>query len=340
MTIFTFKSCLILIACLFFISCSQNYYGAGGGRENQLGKPESAEDKKEQERLERVLSNRVRYLAEDIGERSVLKYASLNAAADYIEAELKKVGLAPRRQSFQADGKNYHNIYFIKRGSSFEKDKTGALVLGAHYDTVSGTPGADDNASAVAVLLELAGVLANKQFRRDIHFVFFTLEEPPYFASREMGSYVYASSLKEENVDVELMVCLEMLGFYSDEKIQKYPSALLKLMYPSKGNFIGVVSNRKYKSVLDRFYKILARRLDFGAEAVAAPESLQGVDFSDHRNFWRFDFPALMITDTAFYRNERYHRADDTWDTLDYPKMAMLTRALKGTIEVLANERE
>lgn len=266
----------------------------------------------------------VSYLSEGIGQRSFLDIRKLDDAAGYIEEKFSSLGLTVERQAFTYRGNTYWNIIGAQKGH--EKP---ILVIGAHYDTVVGTPGADDNASGVAVLLELARLSVHMRYKRPVRFVAFCLEEPPVFYTSRMGSFVYAKSLRDQGVQVYGMVSLEMLGYFSEEEdSQFYPFPLFRLCYPNKGNFIAFVGNltsRAFTQDLKRAFKSVS---DFPVESLNSPSIIPGVDFSDHRSFWKMGYQALMITDTAFYRNPHYHAPGDTCETLDYKKMAELVWGL------------
>ncbi|OGW24312.1 MAG: hypothetical protein A2X59_07905 [Nitrospirae bacterium GWC2_42_7] len=289
------------------------------------------------------LTETVRYLAEEIGQRSYRDLGQLNRTADFIEGRFLSYGCAVKRQEYNCSGNTYYNIIaevkpasetaeYLKISPPLRGGKCndeGILVIGAHYDTVIGTKGADDNASGIAGLLELARLTSLKPLKRTVRFVAFTLEEPPFFMTQNMGSYVYAKSLKEEGTKVYGMIALEMLGYYCDQKgCQYYPASFLKLLYPDKGNFIvfvGNISSKSFTSTVEKYFKAVS---SFPARSFSGVSFIPGVDFSDHRNFWKFDFPAFMVTDTAFYRNPNYHEVSDTADTLDYDKMAEVVEGL------------
>lgn len=278
------------------------------------------------------LIDTVRYLSEDIGQRSYLDIDKLNKTASYIESRLVSTGYNVVRQPFDFRGGKYINLIAEIKGVSSTKRP---LIIGAHYDTVVGTPGADDNASAVAVLIEIARLCACSRPDRDIIFVAFSLEEPPAFMTSRMGSFVYAKSLKERRVSIEGMVSLEMLGYYSDEKgSQIYPLSIFRLFYPDRGNFVAFVGNLSSRSFTRRFMNTFRSVSTFPVEILNAPVFIPGVDFSDHRSFWRFGYPAFMITDTAFYRNPNYHAPGDLSSTLDYERMEKLTISLYEAIRV------
>ncbi len=210
------------------------------------------------------------------------------------------------------------------------------LIVGAHYDTVEGTPGADDNASGVAVLLELARLHAETRFRKTVRFVAFTLEEPPFFRSRQMGSRVYVRGLKERGEQIEGMLCLEMVGCYSQAKgSQSFPFFWLRWRYSTTGNFITVFSNSASEPLQTRVRDALKAHGTLPVETFTGRWWIPGVDFSDHSSFWKQGYPAVMLTDTAFYRNPHYHRNTDRPETLDYGSMAELTRGLFQTLVAL-----
>ena len=283
--------------------------------------------------IENNLKKTVKVLAREIGSRGHLQTDALNKTIEYISSELRSYGYAVLDQPYDYRGTTYRNIFAEKKGST-EPEKI--LIVGAHYDTVTGTPGADDNASAVAGLLELARLLAGKPLNRTVQFVAFTLEEPPLFRSRFMGSYVYAGSLRDAGRDVEGMICLEMIGYFTDEPgSQFFPLPFMRWLYPDKGNFIMFVSNIKSRGFLYRVKGGFKKGTDLPVESLSTLSIVPGVDFSDHRSFWKFGYNALMVTDTAFYRNPQYHGAGDVPEILDYKRMADVVLGLKSAIEEL-----
>lgn len=266
------------------------------------------------------IESTVRHLSVDIGERSYRDIEKLNATAGYIEDKFASFGLDVKKQPFTYKGNTYYNVITSVSGTGDEEE---AIVVGAHYDTVAGTPGADDNASGVAGLIELARLGSLSPARRTVHYAAFSLEEPPVFRSKSMGSYVYANSLSDGGVKVAGMVSLEMIGFYSGLRgSQFYPVPLMRWIYPETGNFISFVGNISSKRFTSRFAKAFREASSFPIETVSMISLVPGVDFSDHRNFWKFGYPAFMATDTAFYRNPHYHSRTDTADTLDYERTA------------------
>jgi len=282
----------------------------------------------------------VRTLAETIGPRSYRDTASLAVAADFITRSFEAGGHTVTFQPYEVKGQTYRNIIAERRGTE-EPDRV--LIVGAHYDTVEGTPGADDNASGVAVLLELARLHAETRFRNTVRFVAFTLEEPPFFRSPQMGSRVYAGSLKERGERVEAMLCLEMVGYYSQEKgSQSFPFPLfwLRWRYPTTGNFITVVSNSDSEPLQMHVRDALKANMALPVETFTGPWWIAGVDLSDHGSFWKEGYPAVMLTDTAFYRNPHYHRSTDRPETLDYGAMTELVQGLSVALLALDQPEE
>jgi Zn-dependent M28 family amino/carboxypeptidase len=267
----------------------------------------------------------VAYLTSLNPPRSSANPASMALAADYIAGKFTDYGLHPVRQEFVAAGVTYANIIAAVGPEAGER-----FIVGAHYDVVAGTPGADDNGSGVAALLELARFArkAAKHLSCRIEFVAYALEEPPHFGTETMGSYVHAASLHESQVKVRGMLSLEMLGYFtSAENSQEYPLGLMKLFYPRRGDFIGVVGNFASSSLVST----VARHLEtpnLEVRTLRAPPFLAGVDLSDHRSYWAFGYPAAMVTDTSFYRNPHYHQDTDTIDTLSFEKMGEVVRGL------------
>ncbi len=250
---------------------------------------------------------------------------SLDKAARYISDKLKEYGLSAEIQSFEAKGDQYKNVI-----GTHGKNRNGRIIVGAHYDVCEDQPGADDNASAVAGLLEIARLVRENipEPRYGFDFVAYSLEEPPFFRSDQMGSYIHAASVHDRGDKIRGMICLEMIGYFtSEEKSQAYPLGIMKLLYPSVGNFIAVVGNWGSSDLADEVAEHL-KVTSLPVEKLKAPALLPGIDFSDHRNYWHFGWPAVMITDTAFFRNPNYHKMSDTPDTLDFEKMGEVVRGI------------
>jgi len=279
------------------------------------------------------LYQHVEYLSVSVGSRSVFEYEKIEAAKHYIVSTLEHIGYTPSFQHFEYHHKAYSNIIVTLKGETMP-DET--VIIGAHYDTVYGTPGADDNASAVAVLLELCRALKDISPARTLKFIFFTLEEPPAFRSESMGSYVYAKHAKERGEKIQAMICLEMVGYYNDRKGgQSFPLPFMSLMYPSTPNFITIVGNVKSRSLTKKVAASIRRSSAIPVETLSTISSVPGVDFSDHRSFWKMGYAAVMITDTAFYRNPNYHSERDTIDTLNFSKMSSLLVGLIQAVQDL-----
>ena len=244
----------------------------------------------------------------------------LDNVAAYIKTELEKCTPSVSEQSYTADERSFKNII-----ASFGKTNGERIIVGAHYDVCGDQDGADDNASGIAGLLELARLLKDKPLKYRIDLVAYTLEEPPYFRTENMGSYVHAKYLKDNNIPVKGMVCLEMIGYYSEEKgSQTYPLSILTGIYGNKGNFITVVEKMQSGAFAKEFRRNMLSEQTIRTKKFKAPASLPGIDFSDHLNYWQHGYSAVMITNTAFYRNKNYHTKGDTVDKLNVGHMGLV----------------
>jgi hypothetical protein len=271
------------------------------------------------------LETDVRYLAGNEPGRSSARRASLDRAATYIADSFAGAGCPTRTEEFTVDHVAYRNVI-----CSFGLADAPRLVIGAHYDIYE-SPGADDNASGVAALIELARMVGAEEptLEHRLDLVAFTLEEPPHFRTENMGSHVHARGILDEGAELKLMISVEMIGFYSDEPgSQSYPMGFLEWLYPDKADFIGVVGALFDRSPVARVKSLMAVSDDLPVYSINAPAALTGVDFSDHLSFWQNGLPALMVTDTAFLRNPNYHMPTDTPDTLDYRRMALAVDGL------------
>ncbi|MFQ3787074.1 M28 family peptidase [Halomonas sp. A29] len=287
----------------------------------------------EGEALRERLHSHVRALSEEIGERHYWRPEALQAAGNYIEDSLQAAGHQPQRQAVPTGSREFHNIEVVLPGGRLADE---VLVIGAHYDTVRGSPGADDNGSGVAVLIELARLLRDAELDRTLRLVAFVNEEMPFFGSDAMGSLRYARQAKAEGMDIVGMVSLEMLGYFSDEPgSQAYPFPLDRF-YPDTGDFLAFVSNLESRRLLHRAIGAFRRHADVPSEGLVAPPLLGDIRRSDHWAFWEKGYPAMMLTDTANFRNPYYHGPSDTHDRLDYATMARLTMALAATLETMA----
>jgi Zn-dependent M28 family amino/carboxypeptidase len=280
--------------------------------------------------IEERLYHDVAFLTAIMPARNVYHPESLENAASYIESELRKANANPAQQTWQAGEQLYKNII-----ASYQPEKQNRLIIGAHYDVCGDQPGADDNASAVAGLLELARLLFENNPALDyrIDFVAYCLEEPPYFGTTNMGSYVHARSVYEEGTNVLGMISLEMIGYFSDAPgSQPFPSPELAKQYPDTANFIIVVGIEKFASFTNKIHQLMKQDAAIDVQVIHFPtgESLAGL--SDQRNYWKFGYPALMVNDTAFIRNPNYHTQQDTIDTLDFPKMKAVVDAVYNAL--------
>lgn len=284
--------------------------------------------------LDARLVQHVMTLAGKIGERNVYHPAALDAAARYIESELASAGHAVHRQTYVVRGVESSNLEVVLPGTRWPDE---SLIVGAHYDTVDGSPGADDNGSAVAALIEIARLLHGVALGRTLKLVAFVNEEPPFFFWGEMGSQVYARAARRRRENIRLMISLEMLGYYRDEPgSQAYPP-LFRHFHPDRGDFIAFVSNLRSGNAMRRAAQAFRAHSDFPLETTATFGWIPGVAWSDHLSFWREGYPAFMCTDTAFFRNPFYHSAQDTPEKLDYPRLARVTEGLARMCGELAN---
>lgn len=303
-------------------------------------KPEAVNLTDQQIELAEKLEADVRYLAEAIGERNMNRDGSMSQTASWIEGRMNEIGLEPYRHTYTLQRGMYQNqtadniIVDIPGTKSPEK----IVLIGAHYDSVIGSPGANDNGSAVASLLALAEWFKNSPKDKTVRFVAFANEEPPFFKTEDMGSYVYARELAERKEELVAMISMDGLGYYSDRSgSQNYPIPGIGWFYPSEANFIAFVTRfgdlGLMKNSLNRFRKSTPMQ----AEGVALPEMIPGVSWSDHWSFWQHDFPAFLVTDTLPFRDPNYHSAGDTPNRLDYERVALVTVGLKSVVSELAS---
>jgi hypothetical protein len=282
------------------------------------------------------MSGHVKQLAVTIGERNLEHYGALNASAAYLRGQVEQFGYQVTKQDYVVDGKTVSNFEVIVPGSKRSDEN---VVVGAHYDSVFGTPGANDNGSGVAAVLELARIMKSSKPERTIRFVFFVNEELPYFQTPEMGSFVYAKRLKQKNVRVASMVAVETIGCYFEAPgTQHYPTGFSAL-YPDKGNFIAFVGNTESRGLVEYSIRVFRDTTAFPSEAVAAPGSLTGIGWSDHWSFWQQGYLGIMITDTAPFRYSHYHQPTDGPEKLDYNRMARVVAGLHRVVDSLANNQ-
>ncbi len=274
-------------------------------------------------------------LAGTIGERNLqFKPNQLEEAAAFIDTSLRRAGYSVASHWYRTSDGKARNLEAALPGST---NATDVVVVGAHYDSVPDSPGADDNASGVAVLLALARALRKAHPPRSVRFVAFANEEAPYFWTDEMGSLVYARLCRKQGDRVKAMLSIESVGFYSDAPAsQRYPAGL-GLVYPSRGDFVAFVGNLRSRSLMQQSLSQFRASSALPSIGASLPSAIPGVGWSDHWSFWQEGFPAIEITDTAPYRNPYYHTALDTPDRVDYGRLARLTEALRRVVEGLAN---
>jgi len=283
------------------------------------------------------LQHYVEILAVEIGERNFQRYNKLNAAADYIEQTFLKTGLFVNRHTYKINDQLYYNIEAEVIG--LHQPDT-IIIVGAHYDSVQGSAGANDNGSGVAGVLSLARTFSSKRPSRTIRFVAFANEEPPFFQTKQMGSYVYAKRCKERKENIIAMLSLETIGYYSDNEKSQQHLPLLGFFYPSQGNFIGFVSNLSSRKLLRKVVASFRQNKQFPSEGGAFPAFFPEIYWSDHWSFWKMGYHALMVTDTAFLRYPYYHTSQDTPDKIDFESLARVVSGLENVLDDLSGVQE
>ena len=280
------------------------------------------------------LQEHVRKLSIELSPRDENHIENLDRVAAYIKDEFSQTTALVSEQPYRVQGKSYRNVI-----AQFGPESAERIVVGAHYDVAGPFPGADDNASGVAGLIELARLLGRQQPPMRVELVAFSLEEPPYFGTTGMGSSVHAQSLRRQNIRVRAMFSLEMIGYFSDApNSQHFPVGILGALYPSTGNFIAVVGRLSDWSLVRRTKATMRNASLLPVYSINAPIFVPGVDFSDQLNYWHAGYNALMITDTAFYRNRNYHTAQDTEEKLDYKRMAMVVEGVYAAVAELTKQ--
>jgi len=276
------------------------------------------------------LKSDVTYLAGTLGNRDTDHPAPLKAAATFIEQRFRSAGYAVDYQPYAVDGQTVYNVIAELPGTSDE-----IVVVGAHYDSVKGAPGANDNASGVAALLALADRLVESQPQRTLRLIAFVNEEPPYFQTDQMGSLVYARAAKARGDKITAMISLETIGCYSDEPHSQHYPAPFNLVYPSEGNFIAFVGNLGSAGLVKHIVNRFRNDVRFPSEGAAVLGSIEGVGWSDHWSFWQCGYPAVMVTDTAPFRYRWYHTAQDTPDKIDYDRTARVVNGIELVVRDL-----
>lgn len=275
-----------------------------------------------------IIKNHMAKLTKTKGFRTYNNFPLLDRTADYIDSVFRSYSDSSGLQTYLVEGRMYHNVV-----CSFGTEHKKRIIIGAHYDVCGSQEGADDNASGIVGLLELARQLKGKKLNYRIDLVAYTLEEPPYFKTEYMGSYIHAKYLADNKIDVFGMVSLEMIAYFKDEKhTQTYPLKFLSSIYGNKGNYITMVNKFGAGEFARSFSRKFKSAKTIRTKKFVGPKILPGIDFSDHLNYWAFGYSALMVTDTAFYRNHNYHQATDTMETLDFDRMA---KVIDGVLVVL-----
>lgn len=273
------------------------------------------------------LRDDLRYLSQTAGTRNYAHPENLELAAGYIEKAFKDVGYPVEAWEYEVGGQRFRNIVARYKNSPSEE----YFLVGAHYDSCF-TPGADDNASGVSGVLELARSLKGAALEHNILFVAFTNEEPPFFQTAAMGSRVFVRFARGKGITIRGAVVLDMIGFYTDKWFSQKYLPLMGAFYPNPGDFIAIVGNFMSRDLVDLFRNDLKKEKYFPVESIVAPESIPGISFSDHASFWSAGIPAIMITDTAYLRNPHYHKPTDTMDKIDLKKMTAVVQGLKKAV--------
>ena len=274
------------------------------------------------------LETHVRILTDDMAPRNFEHFQNMEKTADYIQEQFEGAGARISELSYEVNGKMFRIV-----SGFYGPDTKERIIVGAHYDAVPGSPGADDNASGVAGLLEMAAALGETPPPMQVELVAYPNEEPPFFRSRLMGSYVHAMHLREKKVAVRLMIALESIGYFSDKPFtQLYPNPFFRLLYPSRANFIAVVSRLREGPAVRRIKKTMRTVPDMSVYSFNGPSIIAGIDYSDHRSYWKAGYRAVMVTDTAFYRNDRYHSSGDTADSIDYTRLSKVVQGVYAAV--------
>ncbi len=283
----------------------------------------------EEKIIEGWLKHDIKKLGGDIGARNFQNYQNLQAAATFLKSSFQASGYSVKTQQYSVGNQTFENIEVEITGVEHPDE---IVILGGHYDTAYSSPGANDNASGAAAVLELARRFVNKKPSRTLRFVEFVNEEPPFFWTENMGSLVYAKRSRQQNEKIIAMLSLETLGYYSEAKnSQRYP-APLKLFYPSVGNFVAFIGNVNSATLVKKIIASFRRQTEFPSEGTALPAQIPGIGWSDQWAFWQQGYPAVMVTDTAVFRYPYYHTLEDTPDKIDYERLSRVVLGLEKVI--------
>ena len=286
-----------------------------------------------EKRLRDRLKEHVLVLADRIGERNLWHPKQLEAAGSYIQNVLINLGYDVTAQPYQTRGMTVNNFEAQHLGSNRPEE---IIVVGAHYDSVIGSPGANDNASGVACILEVARLLADRKLKRTVRWVAFVNEEPPFFQTAEMGSWVCATRSRRLEEKIKAMFSIETIGYYSDDPGSQHYPFPFSFFYPDTGNFIGFVSNVSSRKLLHKVLASFRKYASVPSEGVAAPGWITGLGWSDHWSFWKQEYPAIMVTDTAPFRYQYYHTMEDTPDKIDYSRLAQVVSGFAQVVAEIA----
>ncbi|MDP2275649.1 MAG: M28 family peptidase [Archangium sp.] len=286
-------------------------------------------------RLEAQLRADVTQLAAGFGERNVYNAPeALERSAVWLTQRLTSLGYVVKEEAFDVGERTVKNLIVEKAGSTLTSE---LIVIGAHYDTAHGTPGADDNGSGVAVGLALAEYAMKRTPARTVRFVFFTNEEPPFFRTAGMGSEVNAKASRARGDDVKAMLALETMGCFTDAPDSQHYPWPFSAAYPSTGNFIAFVGDTDSRELVREAVRVFREKAKVPSEGAALPAFVEGADWSDHGPYWRQGYRALMVTDTAPFRNPHYHRATDVPATVDFRRLALTAEGLVAVLDSLSN---
>ncbi len=287
-----------------------------------------------QARIRAELERHVHHLSIGIGERNMGRYKQLQKAVLYIESHLRHSNVGVERQEYTIDNRLCINLSAEIKGQLVPEE---IVIVGAHYDSVTGSPGANDNASGIAALLVLANTFRTEKIDRTLRFVAFANEEPPFFQTPQMGSVVYARRCRERKENISAMLAFDGLGYFTDERgSQRYPFPL-NLIYPSQGDFIGIVGNPRYLRLFREVVGSFRKESKFPSEAAILPSFVPGAGWSDHWSFWKAGYPAVLVTDTLPFRYPSYHSFDDTPDKLDFERFARVVDGIESGLMALVD---
>lgn len=279
------------------------------------------------------LHTHVEHLSVEIGRRHMGEHANLLRAQEYLEATLGEIGYTVSKQQWRVDGKMVANLEISLPGTTMPSE---IVLLGAHYDSARQSPGADDNASGVAALLEIARTMRTGGSARTIRFVLFVNEEPPFFGTPAMGSWHYAQAARRRGDDIKAVIILDSIGRYSSEPGSQHYPALVASKFPDRANFVGFVSRNEDAALVRQSIGAFRRETPVPSVGAAMPGMMEGVWYSDHWSFWQFGYPGLMVTDTAFFRWPDYHRPTDTIDHIHFLTLARVSKGLEDVMQDLA----